>query len=70
MRLWEHTSEELLALPMPDLALLVLADFKAGNGWNWKNWMIGATQSHGDVTRAARLKPLRPEFSRRTARDR
>jgi hypothetical protein len=32
MMLWDHTSDELLAMPLPDLALLVLADFKQGQG--------------------------------------
>jgi uncharacterized protein (TIGR02391 family) len=52
MKLWDHTAEELRALPLPDLALLVLADFKAGSGWNQQNWMNGAAQSHRDVTTA------------------
>jgi hypothetical protein len=30
VKLWEHTPEELMTLPMPDLALLVLADFQEG----------------------------------------
>lgn len=44
MRLWDHTAEELMQLPMPDLALLVLSDFKMGDGWNMRNWMLGANQ--------------------------
>lgn len=42
MKLWEHTADELMTLPLPDLALLVLGDFKEGNGWNQRNWMLGA----------------------------
>lgn len=52
MRLWDHNADELLTLPMPDLALLVLGDFKQGNGWNFRNWMLEASQGHGAVTRA------------------
>jgi uncharacterized protein (TIGR02391 family) len=46
MRLWEHTADELMTLPMPDLALLVLADFKMNNGWNSRSWILGANQNH------------------------
>ena len=52
MRLWDHTAEELRALPLPDLALLVLANFQEGNGWNQQNWMNGAAQTHRDITSA------------------
>lgn len=51
VRLWDHTADELMQLPMPDLALLVLDDFRAGDGWNFRNWLNGAAQSQGDVTR-------------------
>lgn len=44
MRLWEHTPEELTTIPIPDLALLVLADFKDGDGWHKGNWMNAAKQ--------------------------
>lgn len=50
MHLWDHTTDELMHLPMPDLALLVLADFRAIYGWNFRNWLNTAAQSHGDVT--------------------
>lgn len=55
MRLWDHTGDELLAIPLPDLALLVLADFKQGQGWNQRNWMLEAQQGHADVVRHARV---------------
>lgn len=51
MMLWDHTSDELLAMPLPDLALLVLADFKQGQGWNQRNWMLEAQHGHTEVTR-------------------
>lgn len=34
---------------MPDLALLVLADFRDSGGWNSRNWMIGAQQAHSEL---------------------
>jgi uncharacterized protein (TIGR02391 family) len=46
MRLWEHTPEELTAIPIPDLALLVLADFRDGDGWHKGNWVNTAKHSH------------------------
>lgn len=49
-RLWDHTSDELMQLPMPDLALLVLGDFLAGDGWNFRNWLNLAAHSHAEVT--------------------
>jgi uncharacterized protein (TIGR02391 family) len=39
-----------MQLPMPDLALLVLGDFLAGDGWNFRNWLNLAAQSHAEVT--------------------
>lgn len=51
VHLWDHTADELMQLPMPDLALLVLGDFRAGGGWNFRNWLNLAAQSHSDVTK-------------------
>lgn len=53
MMMWEHTSDELMSMPLPDLALLVLADFKQNGGWNQRNWMLEAQQAHVEVTRQA-----------------
>lgn len=53
MRLWDHTGDELLTVPLPDLALLVLADFKEGEGWNQRNWLLEAKQGHIEVVRQA-----------------
>jgi uncharacterized protein (TIGR02391 family) len=50
MKIWEHTAQELLELPLPDLSLLVLADFKEGGGWNQWNWLNSADQMHRDQT--------------------
>jgi uncharacterized protein (TIGR02391 family) len=55
MRLWDHSPEELTTIPLPDLALLVLADFQQGQGWHKGNWITEASQyqrehvSHADV---------------------
>jgi len=46
MKLWDHTPEELTEIPLPDLALLVLADFKQGQGWNKGNWAGEARQNY------------------------
>ena len=35
---------EVVALPLDELALRVLADVVALNEWNWRNWMRGAEQ--------------------------
>jgi uncharacterized protein (TIGR02391 family) len=41
---WNKSRAETLALPINALALLILADYKASQGWNWQNWMRGAEQ--------------------------
>ncbi|WSJ72699.1 TIGR02391 family protein [Amycolatopsis sp. NBC_01307] len=41
---WTRPKAETLALPIDALALLILHDYKAGDGWNWQNWMRGAEQ--------------------------
>lgn len=43
---WDKSREETLGLPIDALALLILRDYKASNGWNWQNWMWEAEQ-HG-----------------------
>src|ERR1017187_1152588 len=32
-------ADEVVALPLDELALLVLRDVKARSEWNWRNWM-------------------------------
>lgn len=39
---WELTAEEILALPLDELALHVLKDACDKNTWHWKNWLINA----------------------------
>lgn len=46
MRLWEHAPDELTTIPVPDLALLVLADFREGGVWHKGIWINGARQFH------------------------
>lgn len=41
---WTLPKAETLALPIDALALLILRDYKAGDGWNWQNWMRSAEQ--------------------------
>jgi hypothetical protein len=36
---WSRTKHETLALPINALALLILHNYRAKNGWNWQNWM-------------------------------
>ncbi|GAB3404724.1 TIGR02391 family protein [Flindersiella endophytica] len=43
---WTLAAEEVIALPLDELALRVLADAHAGGTWNWRNWMISAGQHH------------------------
>jgi hypothetical protein len=43
---WTRSREDTIELPIDALALLVLEDYVAGNGWNWQNWMRGSEQ-HG-----------------------
>ncbi|MFJ7213515.1 hypothetical protein [Amycolatopsis sp. NPDC098790] len=41
---WTRNKAETLALPIDALALLILRDYKASDGWNWQNWMRSAEQ--------------------------
>lgn len=41
---WTRSKEETIGLPIDALALLILEDYKAGNGWNWQNWMRSSEQ--------------------------
>jgi uncharacterized protein (TIGR02391 family) len=55
MRLWDHSPEELASIPLPDLALLVLADFKQHEGWHKGNWITEANHHHHDYVAYANL---------------
>ncbi len=41
---WTRPRAETLALPIDALALLILHDYKTGDGWNWQNWTRDAEQ--------------------------
>lgn len=41
---WQRSREDTVDLPIDALALLVLDDYVAGNGWNWQNWMRESEQ--------------------------
>jgi uncharacterized protein (TIGR02391 family) len=41
---WTRSREDTTGLPIDALALLVLHDYVAGNGWNWQNWMRESEQ--------------------------
>ena len=41
---WTRGREDTVELPIDALALLVLQDYVAGNGWNWQNWMRESEQ--------------------------
>ena len=41
---WQRSREDTIELPIGALAILVLQDYVAGNGWNWQNWMRESEQ--------------------------
>lgn len=41
---WTLSADEVVALPLDELALRVLADYVANDEWNWRNWMGRAAQ--------------------------
>ena len=41
---WNRSCEDTVELPIDALAILVLEDYVAGNGWNWQNWMRQSEQ--------------------------
>jgi uncharacterized protein (TIGR02391 family) len=41
---WTRNREDTVDLPIDALAILVLQDYAAGNGWNWQNWMRESEQ--------------------------
>jgi uncharacterized protein (TIGR02391 family) len=55
MQLWDHSPQELTTIPLPDLALLVLADFKQGEGWHKGNWITEANHHHHEHVAYANL---------------
>jgi uncharacterized protein (TIGR02391 family) len=41
---WNRNRENTIELPIEALAILVLQDYVAGDGWNWQNWMRESEQ--------------------------
>jgi uncharacterized protein (TIGR02391 family) len=50
---WSLADQEILALPLDELALAVLRDAHARSTWNWRNWMLETQQQCGVGTAAA-----------------
>ncbi len=42
---WELEADEVVALPLDELAMRVLVDFRDNDGWNWRNWVMMAKQN-------------------------
>lgn len=57
MRDWTLEADEVLALPLDELALMVLQDTDANREWNWQNWLNSTRHGYG---RSA-LRHLGPE---------
>lgn len=43
---WTLEADEVLALPLDDLALRVLKDARDNGEWNWKNWILAAKRGY------------------------
>jgi uncharacterized protein (TIGR02391 family) len=41
---WTRTQKDTIELPIDALAILVLQDYVAGDGWNWQSWMRESEQ--------------------------
>lgn len=54
---WTLEADEVLALPLDELALRVLADFRDNAEWNWRNWLLSARQ-HGYPNRPDAVQAL------------
>lgn len=44
---WTLEADDIVALPIDDLALRVLRDARDTNEWNWRNWVLLAQDSYG-----------------------
>jgi len=47
---WTLDADEVVALPVDELALLVLRDVRSNDEWHWRNWM-NAVRQHAYPTR-------------------
>lgn len=43
---WPLQADEVVGLPLDELALLVLRDAMAQGAWNWRNWLLGEKQRY------------------------
>lgn len=46
MAAWTLEADEVVALPLDDLALRVLRDARDNDEWNWRNWLLLAQQGY------------------------
>lgn len=37
---WDLTADDVVGLPLDELALRVLLDYRDTGGWNWRNWLL------------------------------
>ena len=49
---WTLQADEVVALPLDDLALRVLLDAKTNSEWNWRTWLLAAQEPYGRGTSA------------------
>jgi uncharacterized protein (TIGR02391 family) len=45
-RAWTLEADEVVALPLDELALMVLRDAYDSEEWNWGNWLLGAQRAY------------------------
>ena len=50
---WALTADDIVSMPVDELALEILRDFEAGGGWNSYNWINGAEAALGRGNKAA-----------------
>lgn len=51
---WTLSADEVVQLPIDDLALRVLKDARDNKEWNWRNWLISARRGYHDRPDALR----------------
>src|SRR4051812_17038564 len=43
---WSLEADDVVGLPVDDLALRVLVDARDNNEWNWRNWVLLAQRAY------------------------
>lgn len=43
---WTLEADEVVGLPLDELALLVLRDARDSQAWNWRNWLLAAKRAY------------------------